>query len=70
MIMALVSLFVLAVMAPMFNQAVSLILNSTSSDSTSSMIAQFIFPALLISLLISIFGYASFARQTHEGYGY
>ena len=67
-IMALVALFVLAVTAPLFNQATTLILNATSGDPTSSLIAMFIFPALLISLLISIFGYASFARQQGEMY--
>jgi hypothetical protein len=69
-LVAFVSLMVLAIMAPLFATATSLIVNNTagSGDQTSGLLAQFIFPALLIALMISIFGYASFARQQQPGY--
>ena len=60
---ALISLIVLAVTAPIFNTAVSMIVNATAGDATSQFLAMLIFPVLLISLILSILGYANFARQ-------
>lgn len=67
-ILAFVALMVLAIMAPLFSMATDLIINNTAGDQTSQMLARFIFPVLLISLLISILGYSAFARQRYEGY--
>lgn len=68
-IMLFISLFVLAVLAPLFNLAINMILNETTGDTASQMVASSIFFFMLLALVISIFGYGHYRQTQREYYG-
>lgn len=67
-IVLLVTIMVIGALAPLYNVGIGLIVNNTQDDPTSQLLARFIFPTLLISVIISILGYSAFARMRQEGY--
>ena len=64
----LVAVLVLGTLAPVFNTGIGLIQNATeAANPVAADLAGLIWIFLIVALIMSLFGYASFSRERYEG---